>query len=152
MYTNNLDSDIQFLPGVGPKRAALLKKELEISTIGELIRFYPFRYIDRSTIVPIKDIRSDSAFVQFQGSVVSISAPAPAPGGKLKKFSAFVSDGTGQIELVFFKGIKYTMERLQVGSTWLFFGKPSFFSGRINMVHPEIDPPVVHDPSQKGGA
>ena len=152
MYTNNLDSDIQFLPGVGPKRAALLKKELEISTIGELIRFYPFRYIDRSTIVPIKDIRSDSAFVQFQGSVVSISAPAPAPGGKLKKFSAFVSDGTGQIELVFFKGIKYTMERLQVGSTWLFFGKPSFFSGRINMVHPEIDQPVVQDPSQKGGS
>ncbi|MBQ9174964.1 MAG: ATP-dependent DNA helicase RecG [Bacteroidales bacterium] len=149
MYTDNLNSDIQFLQGVGPKRAALLKKELEIETIGDFIRYYPFRYIDRSTITPIGEIRSESAYVQFQAQVLSVNVPAPAPGGKMKRISAIVGDSSGQMELVFFKGLKYIQERLQVGSTWLFFGKPSYFNGRINMVHPEIDNPIVQGANDK---
>ena len=135
-----LDSDIQFLPGVGPKRAALLKRELEIATIGDLIRFYPFRYIDRSTIQPISSIVSESAYVQIQAEVKSSDF-------KGKRLSVYVSDSTGDMELVFFKGVKYIAEKLIPGKTFVFFGKPTIFNGRINMVHPEID-----SPAQEGAA
>ena len=135
-----LDSDIQFLPGVGPKRAALLKRELEIATIGDLIRFYPFRYIDRSTIQPISSIVSESAYVQIQAEVKSSDF-------KGKRLSVYVSDNTGDMELVFFKGVKYIAEKLIPGKTFVFFGKPTIFNGRINMVHPEID-----SPAQEGAA
>ena len=135
-----LDSDIQFLPGVGPKRAALLKRELEIATIGDLIRFYPFRYIDRSTIQPINSIVSESAYVQIQAEVKSSDF-------KGKRLSVYVSDSTGDMELVFFKGVKYIAEKLIPGKTFVFFGKPTIFNGRINMVHPEID-----SPAQEGAA
>jgi len=129
-----LTSDIQYLPGVGPKRAALLRSELEIATVGDLIRLYPFRYIDRSTVQPISSVVPDSAFVQIQATVTSSEF-------KGKKLSVWVEDGTGTMELVFFKGIKYTADRLQPGKTFLFFGKPTSFNGRMNMVHPEIDQP-----------
>ena len=129
-----LTSDIQYLPGVGPKRAALLRSELEIATVGDLIRLYPFRYIDRSTVQPISSVVPDSEFVQIQATVTSSEF-------KGKKLSVWVEDGTGTMELVFFKGIKYTADRLQPGKTFLFFGKPTSFNGRMNMVHPEIDQP-----------
>ena len=129
-----LTSDIQYLPGVGPKRAALLRSELEIATVGDLIRLYPFRYIDRSTVQPISSVVPDSAFVPIQATVTSSEF-------KGKKLSVWVEDGTGTMELVFFKGIKYTADRLQPGKTFLFFGKPTSFNGRMNMVHPEIDQP-----------
>ena len=137
-----LDLDIQFLPGVGPKRAALLKRELEIATIGDLIRFYPFRYIDRSTIQTISSIVSESAYVQIQAEVKTSNFTG-------KRLSVIVSDGTGDLELVFFKGVKYNAERLQPGKTFVFFGKPTLFNGRYNMVHPEID---NADPDKPGVA
>ncbi|MBO7547530.1 MAG: ATP-dependent DNA helicase RecG [Bacteroidales bacterium] len=130
-----MDSDIQYLPGVGPKRAALLRSELEINKIGDLIRLYPFRYIDRSTVTPIGSVVPDAAFVQIQATVVSSEFSG-------KKLTVWVEDETGRMELVFFKGIKYTADRLQPGKTFLFFGKPTMFGSRINMVHPEIDPPA----------
>ena len=129
-----MDSDIQYLPGVGPKRAALLRSELEINKIGDLIRLYPFRYIDRSTVTPIDSVVPDAAFVQIQATVVSSEFSG-------KKLTVWVEDETGRMELVFFKGIKYTADRLQPGKTFLFFGKPTIFGSRINMVHPEIDQP-----------
>ena len=129
-----MDSDIQYLPGVGPKRAALLRSELDINKIGDLIRLYPFRYIDRSTVTPIDSVVPDAAFVQIQATVVSSEFSG-------KKLTVWVEDETGRMELVFFKGIKYTADRLQPGKTFLFFGKPTIFGSRINMVHPEIDQP-----------
>lgn len=129
-----LDSDIQFLPGVGPKRAALLKRELGINTFGDLIQLYPFRYIDRSSIHRIADIRSDLAYVQILARVVSSQVIG-------KRLSVIVSDSSGELEVVFFKGIKWNGERLRPGSLFLFFGKPNFFNGRINLVHPEVDNP-----------
>lgn len=135
-----LDSDIQFLPGVGPKRAALLKNELGAGTVGDLLRLYPFRYIDRSTVQRISDILPDAAFVQIQATVQS-AVVSP------KSLKVIVGDGSGVVELVFFKGIKYTAEKLAPGRTFLFFGKPSVFSGRLNIVHPEIDSPLPESPS-----
>ncbi len=127
------DTDIQYLPGVGPKRAALLKKELAVETIGELLRLYPFRYIDRSSFVRICDARPDMAYVQIRARVIRNDVIDH------KRLSTWVSDGTGELELVFFKGIKWVAEKLTVGSEFIFFGKPTAFNGRMNMVHPEID-------------
>ena len=129
-----LDSDIQFLPGVGPKRAALLKRELEINTFGDLLQLYPFRYIDRSCIHRIADIRPDLAYVQIVARVVSSKLVG-------KRLSVIVADSSGELEVVFFKGIKWNEERLRPGNVFLFFGKPSSFNGRINLVHPEVDAP-----------
>ncbi len=125
--------DIQFLPGVGPKRAALLKKELGIENIGDLIRLYPFRYIDRSSLVRICDARPDMAYVQIRARVRRTDVI------ERKRLSVWVEDGTGEMELVFFKGIKWVAEKLVPGAEFIFFGKPTAFNGRINMVHPEID-------------
>lgn len=137
MDRSELDTNVQYLPGVGPKRAALLSHELQVTTVGDLIRLYPFRYIDRSSIQQIADVHPDAAFIQILAQVVS----AELAGKSGKRLSVLVRDGSGEMELVFFRGIKYTFDRLRPGSTFLFFGKPSVYNGRLNMVHPEIDNP-----------
>lgn len=134
MIRNKLDTEVQFLPGVGPKRASLLKSELGVSTVGDLLHTFPFRYIDRSSIQPISGIQSASAYVQILAQVVSSQVNG-------KKLSVMVKDQSGVMELVFFRGIKYTYDRLKPGSVFLFFGKPNQFNGRFNMVHPEVDNP-----------
>jgi ATP-dependent DNA helicase RecG len=123
-----------YLPGVGPKRADLLRKELNVSTVGELLRLYPFRYIDKSRFIRICDARPDMAYIQIRATVVRVELHDS------KRMSVWISDGSGEMEAVFFKGIKWMHERLQPGSEWIFFGKPQTFNGRINMVHPEVDP------------
>ena len=133
MAQNGLDMDIQFLPGVGPKRANLLKKELAVGTVGELLKLYPFRYINRSSFVRIADARPDMAYIQIKARVMRVDVI------EKKRLSVWISDGTGDIELVFFKGIKWVAEKLKPGAEFVFFGKPAAFNGRINMVHPEID-------------
>lgn len=134
--------DIQFLPGVGPKRASLLKKELAVDTIGGLLRLYPFRYIDRSSFVRICEARPDMAYVQIKARVLRTDII------EKKRLSVWVSDGSGDLELVFFKGIKWTYEKLKPGSEFVFFGKPTAFNGRINMIHPEVD--TVQDSAAAG--
>ena len=129
-----LDSEIQYLPGVGPKRALLLRRELGIETFSDLLHLYPFRYIDRSGIIPIADIRPDLAYVQVMARVLKAEM-------KGKRLSVTVADESGQLELVFFKGVRWNVERLKPGSVFVFFGKPTTFGGRINLVHPEIDAP-----------
>lgn len=134
MAQRNLDMEIQFLPGVGPKRAKLLDKELGIKTIGDLIRLYPFRYIDKSSFVRICDARPDMAYIQIKATVRRIDLHE-----NNKRMSVWVEDGTGEMEMVFFKGIKWMHEKLRPGLTFIFFGKPAAFNGKINIVHPEVD-------------
>ncbi|MBO4917741.1 MAG: ATP-dependent DNA helicase RecG [Bacteroidales bacterium] len=163
-----LGSDIQYLPGVGPKRAALLKKELGIETFSDLIHLYPFRYIDRSGIQRIAEVTPDVAHVQVMARVVRATlygpgssifvqrsqagveidnCPADKNGVKvlrfnaIKRLSVIVADSTGEMEMVFFKGIKWNWERLTPGSVFIFFGKPQRFGKRLNIVHPEVDNP-----------
>ena len=144
MSGSGLDTEIQFLPGVGPKRASLLQKELGVSTFGDLLRLYPFRYIDRSSIIPISEIRPDMAYVQIRAKVVR----AEVIGGK--RLSVMIADGSGEIEAVFFKGLKWVKEKLVPGAEFTFFGKPTSFNGRINLVHPEIDPATQGQGSRAG--
>ena len=177
--------EIQFLPGVGPKRAELLRKELAVQTVGDLIRLYPFRYIDKSSLVRICDARPDMAYLQIRAMVLridlygakgpisqagdpSIEGMSPASGasrpghqasGKtqkaeenlkfntIRRMSVWVSDGTGDMEMVFFKGIKWMYGKLRPGAEFIFFGKPTAFNGRINMVHPEVDAVPAGNPA-----
>ena len=219
---HGVDMEIQFLPGVGPKRAELLRKELAVETVGDLLRLYPFRYIDKSSIVRICDARPDMAYLQIRarvmrvdlygaGGLINLDTLQPANGmqpgsptgnqgmqtgsqnfragdqgmqpgspvgnqgmqtgsqsfrtedqgvqeraGRLgdtkngskanalkfntiRRMSVWISDGTGEMEMVFFKGIKWMYEKLKPGAEFIFFGKPTAFNGRINMVHPEVD-------------
>ena len=147
-----LNTSIQYLSGVGPKRAELLRRELGIETLSDLIHLYPFRYIDRSGIVPIAQVAPDVAFVQIQATVVSRTLYGPQSAvvsqetnpihwGAVKRLSVIVEDASGRIEIVFFKGIRWNYQRLTPGSTFLFFGKPQGFNGRMNIVHPEVDVP-----------
>ncbi|MBP5486606.1 MAG: ATP-dependent DNA helicase RecG [Bacteroidales bacterium] len=138
MIRSKLDMEVQYLPGVGPKRASLLRTELEVSTVGDLLHTYPFRYIDRSSVTQIADVRGGNAYIQILAQVVSSELTGK---GAKQRLSVLVRDLSGEMELVFFKGIKYTYDRLKPGSIFLFFGKPSVYNGKMNMVHPEIDNP-----------
>ncbi len=132
-----LDSDIKFLPGVGPKRAQLLGKELGISTFRDLLYTFPFRYVDRSKFYAISEIDSTSAYIQLRGTITRTEVMGT---GKATRLVAFFTDGTGSIELVFFKGIKWMQEKLKAGEEYIVFGKPSVFGERYNLVHPEVEP------------
>ena len=145
-----METDIQYLPGVGPRRAALLRSELEVATVGDLVHLYPFRYIDRSSVQRIADIHPDQSYVQVVGTVLKVRLyaknGAELPVDKLKynlvnRLSVIIGDDSGEMEVVFFKGVKYMHARLIPGHTFLFFGKPQAFNGHINMVHPEFDAP-----------
>ena len=142
---NGLNMDIQFLPGVGPKRAALLKKELAVGTIGELLRLYPFRYMDKSSFIRIADARPDMAYIQIKATVQRVEVIDK------KRLSVWVSDSSGEVELVFFKGIKWMFEKLKPGQEFVFFGKPTAFNGRINIVHPEVDAVSADSQSKSQG-
>ena len=148
-----LDTNIQYLGGVGPKRAELLRRELGIETLSDLIHLYPFRYVDRSGITPIAEARPDLASLQIRARVVSRTLYGPSGSivsqdtnpihfNACKRMSVMVEDGSGAMEIVFFKGIRWNYCRLVPGSSFIFFGKPQEFNGRINMVHPEVDVPA----------
>jgi len=132
-----LESDIKYLQGVGPKRAALLEKELGISSFRDMLYTFPFRYIDRTRFYSIREIESSSAYIQLRGSITDIRITGE---GRAKRLIARLNDGTGTIELVFFQGIKWVFNKLKIGTEYIVFGKPSIFNQTYNMVHPEIDP------------
>jgi len=144
------ETGIQYLPGVGPRRAALLLSELGVETVGDLLRTYPFRYIDRSSVQRIADLHPDQAYIQVRATVLRARLfaknGAELPQDTVKynlanRLSVIVGDESGELEVVFFKGIKWMHARLRPGASFLFFGKPAVFNGRMNMVHPEVDAP-----------
>jgi ATP-dependent DNA helicase RecG len=135
-----LEQDIKYLPGAGPRRAELLLKELGIRTFGDLLYTFPFRYIDRTKFYTVKEITADLPYIQLRGKIVRFELLGGAQA-RQKRYVAYFSDGTGIIELVFFRGIKWMQERLKPGVEYIVFGKPSDFRGKINIVHPEIDVP-----------
>ena len=137
-----LDQDIKFLPGVGPRKAELLQKELNIKTFGDLLYTFPFRYIDRTKFYTIKEVlgaQTELPYIQLQGKIVRFELVGKGRGKE--RYIAYFSDSTGIIELVFFQGIKWQRERLKLGQEYIVFGRSSEFKGKINMVHPEIDEP-----------
>ena len=132
-----LSQDIQYLPGVGPKKKELLQKELGISTISDLLEYYPYKYVDRSKIYRIDELRSDMPFVQIRGRIISFEEFSN--GTRKKRLVAHFYDGTGVADIVWFSGVKYATENYKEGIEYIVFGKPSLFGGRYQFAHPDID-------------
>lgn len=133
---NPLSQDIKYLQGVGPNRAATLEKELAIKTVGDLLVYYPYKYVDRSRIYKICEIDGNMPYVQLYGQILSFESFGE---GRSKRLVAHFSDGSGVIDLVWFQGIKYVASSYDCRKPYIVFGKPSVFNGRINVAHPEIE-------------
>lgn len=138
MAEDLLDTPIEYLKGIGPKRAEVLKSELGISRFSDLLHYYPFRYIDRTEMHAIRDVMADQPYIQTTGTIISIDTVAGK--GHKNRLTATFSDGTGSIELVWFKGAKWIRSSLVPGKKYLLYGKVNFFNGRINIAHPELEP------------
>ena len=131
------DTRIEFLKGVGPTKAELFSKELQIFTFGDLIQHYPFRYEDRSRFHQIGDIHDSSTYIQLKGRISRMEMIGQE---RKKRLVALFFDGTGEIELIWFKGAQWMLKKIQVGVDYVVFGKPTIFNRKFNIAHPEIDP------------
>jgi ATP-dependent DNA helicase RecG len=134
--SNFLDQEIKFLPGVGPKRAEILHKELKIKTFGDLMYYYPYKYIDRTKYFKISEMHTDMPYIQVKGVIRSMETIG---AGAKQRLSARFSDKTGTMELVWFRGIKWQKENLKLNKVYTVFGKPAMFGGKISVVHPEME-------------
>lgn len=141
------NTPIEYVKGAGPVKGDLLKKELSIYTIGDLLSDYPLRYVDRSTIMRIHDIRPDQSYVQFIGEVISIHTVGEKYARRLV---ATVRDGNAEINLVWFQSIKYIESFLTISEKYLFFGKVNVFRDSISIVHPEAEPYKENESNTKG--
>lgn len=128
--------NIKYLPGVGPKRAELLAKELEIRSFHDLLYYFPYKYIDRSKTYRICELDGNMPYIQLKGRIIAHSTHGE---GARRRLSATFSDGTGSIELVWFKGIRFVTDKYKTGVEYTLFGKPTLFNGRLNIAHPELD-------------
>jgi ATP-dependent DNA helicase RecG len=133
--TDFLHTPISFLKGVGPKRAELLQKELSIFTFGDLLEYFPFRYIDRSTYNTVSELNTLDGFAQLRGYIISMNE---VDVGKRKRLTAKFQDRTGQIELVWFQGIKWIKPLLKANVEYQVYGKAKFFGSSFNIPHPEL--------------
>lgn len=137
MLNADLDTTIEFLKGVGPKRAEVLQKELGIYTYGDLLGFYPFRYIDRTRFYKVSELDPDLPYVQILGRITG----KETIGEKHKKrIVARLTDETGTIELVWFQSLKWVDEHVMRGKVYIAFGKPTVFNGSFSISHPELEP------------
>ena len=129
--------DIKYLQGVGPQRAVLLNKELEIYSLHDLLYYFPYKYVDRSRLYYIHEIDGNMPYIQLKGQILSFETIGE---GRQRRLVAHFSDGTGVIDLVWFQGIKFLMGKYKAHEEYVVFGKPTVFNGRINVAHPDIDP------------
>ncbi|MDD4197952.1 MAG: ATP-dependent DNA helicase RecG [Paludibacter sp.] len=143
-----LHLDIKFLPGVGPKKADLLAKELNVRSADDLVRHYPYKYIDRSRFYYLHEITENMPFIQVKGQILRFDKIGTGRGQRL---SAIFTDGKDTIELIWFQGIKFVLEKYKAGITYVVFGKPSFFNGKFNIAHPEMDLPSQLPPVEQLG-
>ena len=128
--------DIKYLQGVGPQRATLLNKELDIHSLHDLLYYFPYKYVDRSRLYYIHEIDGNMPYIQLKGQILSFETVGE---GRQRRLVAHFSDGTGVVDLVWFQGIKYLMGKYKAHEEYIVFGKPTVFNGRINIAHPDID-------------
>ena len=127
---------IEYLKGVGPQKADVLKKELQIFTIGDLLQYYPFRYIDRTKFHKIRQLHPDLIGAQVLGRLIQLQEVGEK---KAKRLVGIFKDETGSMELVWFQSIAWLKKSLKVGSPYIIYGKPTEFNGQISITHPEIE-------------
>jgi ATP-dependent DNA helicase RecG len=145
IQVNLLETPIEYLKGVGPKKAELFKKEFNIYTFQDLLFYFPYRHVDKSKIYKIAEIHSEGAYVQFQGKIVSHEIVGQQ---RARRLVARFADETGVIELVWFNSLKWVEELLKGKTNFIVFGKPTQFNGRWNITHPEMIDPHEHTDSQ----
>ncbi|MDY5969728.1 MAG: ATP-dependent DNA helicase RecG [Bacteroidales bacterium] len=132
-----LDTSIAYLKGVGPKKAEVLEKEADITTFGDMLHYFPMRYVDRSHVSVIATLNLDENYVVLKGYVRNVAVVAT---GRAARMSALFSDGTGEMDLVWFQGVKWIKDTLKEGVQYLVMGKPGWFNGRLQMTHPDMEP------------
>ena len=133
-----LDQDIQYLPGVGPQRKKLLMEELNIASFNDLLQNYPYKYVDRSRIYHVSELSGDMPFVQVRGKILSFETFDISP--RKQRLVAHFSDGFGVMDLTWFAGIKFVTKQYHTNTDYIVFGRPTIFNGRIDIIHPDIDP------------
>jgi ATP-dependent DNA helicase RecG len=131
-----LDSPIEYLKGVGPLRADLLKKELNIFTFGDLLEHYPYRHIDRTKVTTVKELTPATEYAQLAGVILSFEIVGQKAGRRLV---AQFKDKSGIMELAWFQGISWVQKILNAGQSYLIYGRVSFFNGLPQIVHPELE-------------
>ena len=127
---------IKYLPGVGEQRATLLNRELKIYSLYDLLHYYPYRYVDRSRLFKVSELTGNMPYVQLCGEIRSFEE---AGEGASRRIIGHFTDGTGFVDLVWFRGLKYLKNRIKVGTRYVVFGKPALFNGRVNIAHPDVD-------------
>ena len=132
-----LKTDIKYVTGVGPQKKDILKREIGIETYGDLLEYYPYKYVDRSHVYTISSLSTDMPFVQIKGRILSFESFQM--GVKKKRLVAHFSDGTGVVDLVWFSGTQYVSKNYTTGVEYIVFGKPAIFGGRFQISHPELD-------------
>ena len=137
-----------YLPGVGPNRKKMLSNELGIETYGELLEYYPYKYVDRSKVYKIHELTGDMPFVQVVGHILSFET-FPM-GARKERVVAHFTDGTAICDLTWFNGGKYAKQNYRIGTEYLVFGKPTVFNNRINFTHPDLDDAAKTDLSTMG--
>ena len=143
-----LDQDIMYLPGVGPNRKKMLSTELGIETFGDLLEYYPYKYVDRSKVYTVHELTGDMPFVQVVGRILSFETfPMSA---RKERVVAHFSDGTGVMDLVWFNGGRFAKEHYKIGTKYLVFGRPGVYNNRIQVQHPDIDDASKVDTSSMG--
>ena len=136
-----LNQDIQFLPGVGPNRKKMLSQELNITTVGDLLQYYPYRHVDRSRLYSIRELTGDMPYVQVKGYILSFETFKM--NARKERVVAHFTDGSGSgrvMDLVWFSYGKTAINKYKVGTEYVVFGKPAVFNGRIQVAHPDIEP------------
>ncbi len=147
--TDILQQDLQYLAGVGPNRKKMLSQELGIQTFGDLLEYYPYKYVDRSRVYTVHELTGDMPFVQVVGTILSFETFQMS--ARKERVVGHFSDGTGVMDLVWFgSGGKYAKQNYRIGTEYLVFGKPTVFNNRINITHPDIDEASKVDTSAMG--
>ena len=131
-----VDTPIEFLKGVGPAKAQLLQKEIQVFTFGDLLEYYPYRYVDRSKMSTIRNMNIDEPYVVLRGTIRDMHTVG---NGKSTRLTAILQDDTGTLELVWFQGMKWIRESLKPDVEYIVMGKPNFFNSTVNIVHPDIE-------------
>ena len=133
----SIDTPVEYIKGIGPTRAELLKRELKIYTFDDLITHYPFRYVDRTKFYKIGEIHEELPYVQLRGIIIKVQSIGEA---RQKRLVASFKDDTGIIELVWFRGIKWLLDVFKTNVEYVVFGKPNRYKNKFSIAHPEIEP------------
>lgn len=145
--TDQSQTDIKFLIGVGPKKAEILNKEINVFSVEDLLYYFPYKYIDRSRIYFIHEIDGNMPYIQIKGIITAFETFGE---GRKKRLVAHFTDGTGFIDLIWFQGAKFIEDKYRVNSPYIVFGKPTIFGDKFNIAHPDIDPYIDEEKRPTG--